>query len=470
MTDMRAYKPVKIVEVEISQALPTIHAMAEEGKISYQKALILARLHSYPIGFVEMGFIGGEIEPVQLAIELWAILGEQIKQHLSEDGMRKIQRLPSNGIQSEQPPKCLVDRQEVISQAPLISIIIATRDRGESLAVTLQSILLMEYPQFEVILVDNAPKTPETYDSFLEFQPSFSQRNINLHYIREDVPGLAVAHNRGLEAVRTPLVAFTDDDVIVDKYWLVELLRGFSAAPQAGCVTGLVIPMELNTPAQVLFEEFGGFTKGFSRLVYGNGIYKPSDPLFPYTAGRFGTGANMAFRTDLLRQSGGFDPALGVGTPTMGADDMAAFYETILQGYQLVYQPSALVRHQHRQTFQALKKQMLGYGVGLTAFLTRCMITNPGKVMDIGLNIPAGVRYALAGDSTKNKQKSNNYPRELEWIERKGMLYGPFAYLYSKWRYRHERIGNHRLGENKEPEISADYVINDWTHDYLRDK
>jgi hypothetical protein len=324
----------------------------------------------------------------------------------------------------------------MLVDAPTVSIILSTRDRVQSLSNAMKSILDLEYPNYEVILVDNAPKTSETLDFYNQSLEQFSRKNISLRYVREDIPGLAVAHNRGLQEVMGSIVAFTDDDVVVDKYWLAEIVRGFSAADAVGCVTGLVIPSELKTPTQVLFEEFGGFTKGFTQRIYDLGDHLPANPLFPYTAGRFGTGANMAFKTELLQKTGGFDPALGVGTPTLGGDDIAAFFGIIIQGHQLVYRPSALVFHQHRRTYEGLRKQMYGYGVGLTAFLTKCVMDNPGLIIDFASKIPAGVKYAFDPASKKNQHKTNAYPRDLENIERKGMLYGPMAYLLSRWRYR----------------------------------
>jgi len=122
----------------------------------------------------------------------------------------------------------------------------------------------------------------------------------------------------------TEIVAFTDDDTIPDRHWLTEIVRGFWAAPRVGCVTGPILPSELATPAQLWIEQFGGYSRGFKRRVYDLGVNRPPDSLFPYAAGRFGSGANMAFRRSLLLDLGGFDPALGGGTPALGGEDLAA--------------------------------------------------------------------------------------------------------------------------------------------------
>ena len=86
----------------------------------------------------------------------------------------------------------------------------------------------------------------------------------------------------------------------------------------------------------------------------------------------------MAFTREILDNMGGFDPALGAGTRAKGGDDLAAFARTVLGGGTLVYQPNAVVRHSHHHTFEALKAMAHGYGVGLGAYLTSLLWTQPG--------------------------------------------------------------------------------------------
>jgi cellulose synthase/poly-beta-1,6-N-acetylglucosamine synthase-like glycosyltransferase len=219
---------------------------------------------------------------------------------------------------------------------------------------------------------------------------------------------------------------------VVDPYWLIELVRGFSVADNVGCVTGLVLPLELETAAQLWFEEFGGFNKGFTRRVYDMGKNHPKTPLYPYTAGRFGTGANMAFTAAFLDSAGGFDPALGTGTPAQNGEDLAAFFQVVVRGYTLVYTPAALLYHLHRRDYPGLYKQIYTYGVGLTAYLTKSVFDNPRLLFDLVTKIPYGLYFTLNARSPKNRKKSTQYPRELTRVELQGMLYGPLAYLRSR--------------------------------------
>jgi GT2 family glycosyltransferase len=234
-----------------------------------------------------------------------------------------------------------------VADGPLVSVIVATRDRPESLRTCLDALLRLTYPRREIIVVDNAPTSNATMDLVTG---AFGHMP-HLRYTREDRPGLGRAHNHGLGLARGEMVAMTDDDVVPDPEWLTELVRAFAVDERVGCVTGLILPYELETPAQLWFEQYGGFGRGFNRRVFDLSEHRPADRLYPLTAGKFGAGANMAFRTHVLRSIGGFDPTLGPGTPTLGGEDIDAFFRVITAGYQLAYEPGAFVYHVHRREY-----------------------------------------------------------------------------------------------------------------------
>ena len=75
-----------------------------------------------------------------------------------------------------------------------------------------------------MVVVDNAPSTTRTAELVAELAATEPR----LRYVREDRPGLARAHNAALPHVTTPLVAFTDDDVLVDPRWLGRLVDAFA--------------------------------------------------------------------------------------------------------------------------------------------------------------------------------------------------------------------------------------------------
>ncbi|WP_431306387.1 glycosyltransferase family 2 protein, partial [Streptomyces exfoliatus] len=127
-------------------------------------------------------------------------------------------------------------------------------------------------------------------------------------------------------------------------------------------------PRRAGTEAQVALERHGAFGKGYAACTWSLRAPSP-DPLFPFTAGRFGSGANMAFRTELLRELGGFDPATGVGTPAHGGDDLLSFFRVLAHDRSLAYEPTAIVWHRHRRTPDGARRAGLGYGAGFGAYL-----------------------------------------------------------------------------------------------------
>ena len=76
-----------------------------------------------------------------------------------------------------------------------------------------------DYPDYEIVVVDNAPVTDATASLVGK------RAEQNLCYAREPKRGVAAAHNCGLERARGAIVAFTDDDVVLDRKWLIEISR-----------------------------------------------------------------------------------------------------------------------------------------------------------------------------------------------------------------------------------------------------
>jgi GT2 family glycosyltransferase len=297
----------------------------------------------------------------------------------------------------------------------------------------LDSILAGEYPadRFALIVVDNAPET----DATRLLVESYRQR-CEIRYLREDATGSASARNRGIREVETEIVAMTDDDTVVDRHWLTEVARAFAAFPGAATVSGLLLPMELDTPPQLWFEQYGGFSRGFDRRVFDLADNRPADePLFPWTTGLFGTGNNFAFRTAAIREIGAFDAALGNGTPALGGVDSEILLRTILAGHTIVYEPRAVVHHAHRPDYAALRRQIHAYGAGMVACHMKTLLARPSLSLDFARKLPLGLRFALASGSSKNASKRSDYPAELTRLELRGMLYGPLGYLRSRRKY-----------------------------------
>jgi GT2 family glycosyltransferase len=137
----------------------------------------------------------------------------------------------------------------------------------------------------------------------------------------------------------------------------------------------------------------------------------------------------MAFRPRVIERIGGFDTALGAGTPAMGSEDTLAFTQVLRSGGTIVYQPSAVVRHFHRRDLDGLRRQLVGYGTGLTAAYTALVRRNPLVLFPLARLIPAALRDLFASDSLRTATIRDDFPRELLSANRRGMLRGPRAYL-----------------------------------------
>ncbi len=321
-----------------------------------------------------------------------------------------------------------------------VTVAIATRGRPAALAQCIDSVRSGTEVPARIIVVDNAP----TDDVSERAVAQLGAGACPVVYLREDRPGLAHAHNAAIPHLDTPIVAFTDDDVLVHGRWLEALLAAFAADDATVCVTGMIAPRELDTLAQQWVEARAVFDKGLQRAVFDLAVPRPGDPLFPLTAGSCGSGANMAFRTGYLRAAGGFDPALGAGTAAMGGDDLAAFYDVVRGGHRLTYEPAAIVMHPHHRDYAQLRRQAYGYGVGLGAYLMRCAIDDPRMLAVLARNAVPAVARVSGGGREPVIPGLPPYPRDLVWAQRRGMAAGPYRYLQSRRRAARTALGQVR--------------------------
>ncbi|MFE1439894.1 glycosyltransferase [Streptomyces sp. NPDC058739] len=409
--------PVPVVDIDLARP-GEFRLPGDRGPVRPRgQARALVRLHGRPLGMVSAVDTSGPDGLWRaLAGTAHVELAEQLARHIAGDRTGP----PSDGGTERRPRPAV--RRHASHPAPVISVIVATRDRPEKLRHCLRSLLRSTYPEFEIIVVDNAPSDGAT-EALVRGE--FAGR---VRYVREPVAGLARAHNLGLTRARGSVVAFTDDDTLPDPGWLSALAEPFARDTRTGCVTGLIVPAELETQAQIALELQGGFAKGYVPRTWSL-LDPPADPLFPFTAGRFGSGANMAFRADVLRALGGFDTATGAGTPGRGGDDLLAFFEILTAGHTLAYQPSAIVWHCHRRTRDAVAAQAFGYGAGLGAYLTGALLRDPRRLPGLLRRLPRGIRYAMTRSRARGADPEAGWSRQLALLEARGMVYGPCGYL-----------------------------------------
>jgi GT2 family glycosyltransferase len=431
------FLPTRVLSVDVDALPPAIDA-GSAGGAAFRRASVLARVHTQPIGFVELDVRDGRIARERLADAIEAAIGDRIRGHLAADGLPGEWRStaaarPVAGPQTAtELPRCLAARAESLRQAPSVSVVIPTIDRPDALRICLEAVLAQSLPAFEIVVVDNAPG-----ESGAEAVVATLDRGSRtLRYEQEPRRGASRARNRGLATASGEVVVFLDGDARPDPTWLEALVAAMATPVDDGrvptCATGAILPADLRTEPQLWLEEWGGFAKGFERQIFDRNRHTTGSPLYPFAAGAFGSGASMAFRAAELRALGGFDVALGPGTPARGGEDLAAFVEVITSGGTIVYEPAAIVWHEHHATEAQFHSTIRAYGTGLAAYLTRHAARHPGDALRMAFAMPAALAYFFRSGSPRNMRRSARFPPGLWKDEVAGMLQGPFAYALGR--------------------------------------
>lgn len=412
------FSPALMMDVELSVPLP---AVSYDGW--HKRAWVLGRLHGEPLGACVVQVDEEGLTPGRLGALLWPELRRPVAERFAAAGLPEPDMLTGDGLVAEPSASpFLRRRREVLAAAPFISVVVCTRDRAAQLGTCLRHLDRQDYPRFEVVVVDNAP-TSDAVRFLVEGRPG----DVPHRYTVERRGGLSWARNAGVAAASGDIIAFLDDDEEPDPHWLAGIAGGFRRARDIGCVTGMILPTRLDTQMQEWFELCGGHGKGrgFSPDIFSrDGAQSPLYPLPP-----FGAGGNMAFRREVLAGIGGFDVALGSGTPARAAEDTLALTLVLLDGYRIAYEPAALVRHDHYADTDGLGRQLRGYGTGLTAFYGALLRHRPGVLPGLLRLLPSAAGYMRGAKA--DAAASQDFPPEFRRQQRRGMLSGPFAYARS---------------------------------------
>ena len=228
--------------------------------------------------------------------------------------------------------------------APAISVVVSTRNRGAMIEPALVSLLAMRHPSFEVIVVDQSSDTLS--DGLVRGMAAADSR---LHYLRSERTGLSRGRNDGIAASRGEIVAFTDDDCVVDREWLGAIERELND-PGVGGMFGRVLPSEYasRTGIDLAFKASQERVEYVGRCI-------------PWHVGH---GANMAFRRDALMAAHGFDELLGAGGLLPSHEDGDMSYRVLARGFRVVFSPRALVYHRQWRDWAERKHVERAYGLG----------------------------------------------------------------------------------------------------------
>jgi GT2 family glycosyltransferase len=391
---------------------------------SSRQARILIRTHRAPMGQVCVATMPLETLTARSRTAAKTTLAAALRQHAQWDESGHDPNAPRDWTAQMACPRYFRSR------GAGVTIVVCTRDRTAGLRNCLSTLQRVSYDPVEIIVVDNAPSDTATRQAVA----ALAEADPRIRYACEPRPGLSRARNRGLDQALHDIVAFTDDDTMVDPGWPSSIAAGFAADPETMCVTGLVASSELDTGPQRYFDSRYAWGEAFEPRRYDLAAYRHPSRLYPFSAGIFGTGANFAVRRSALARLGGFDPLLGAGSPSRGGEDLDMFLRVILAGGRICYLPSALVWHRHRADTQALGEQIYAYGYGLGAYVAKQLLNRqlPVSMLGQGFRQTNTVVGRMRQATHESQLRADG--RRLGLTEVRGVMAGALCYYRSSRR------------------------------------
>ena len=415
--------PTALGYVDLEAPLALKHPAPESAGPGCRDALVMVRLHGEPLAIIHVDGPLERASAATLSTAIWDGCAEEIRAHCERFACR-----PEPRGAEELLAGLLASREGCPGARPAsrdasVTVVIPTLGHPHKLARCLQTLRDADFANFDVVVVDNRPGIPGTQEVVKAFA-----EHLPVRYIAEPRPGSSVARNRGLSEAASEFVAFADDDVLVDPSWLSWLLDPFTD-PAVKAVAGMILPLELQTESQKRLEQYAGFSKGVTAHKYDLAEHRARNRLlYPYWGGMFGSGASMAFRRTEILSIGGFDPALGAGSPARAGADIEAFTAAILRGGQVVYQPRAVCWHEHTRDPNALRRTLFDYGAGFSAVLTKYLIHDVHFLPALARSVP----LAMVNRRKRRSTPSSRLPKALARVERHGMARGPWLYARSQ--------------------------------------
>ncbi|MEL6492351.1 MAG: glycosyltransferase [Cyanobacteria bacterium J06634_6] len=214
---------------------------------------------------------------------------------------------------------------------PFISVVIATRNRGDSVVHTVNSILKNDYPAFEIRVVD------QSADDVCEQKMRRYAEDNRIFYQRTRSVGMAKARNMAIAQSKGTLIAITDDDCIVSDRWLSAIHATFIAHPEVTIVFGNVLPGDYDATSGFI----PSYCRRHSKIV--------SDPLDKPDID--GIGACMAMRKSVWLTFAGFDEMLGAGSLLKSSSEGDLVIHALHQGQQVCENPDVFVVHNGFRTW-----------------------------------------------------------------------------------------------------------------------
>jgi glycosyltransferase involved in cell wall biosynthesis len=248
-----------------------------------------------------------------------------------------------------------VSRESQAAVPAAVSVVVPTRDRPAQLAKCLASVRTSVRDADEVIVVDSA--------SVAAADVAAQAASANARLVRCDRPGVDRARNAGWRAATYDVVLFTDDDVVVDEGWRDALAAAVVAHPDAGFVTGRILPPAGQAPSRDVAIKRDEHPEAYDATSVGN----------------LGHSASLGMRRTVLDQLGGFDEALGAGGRFRAAPEIDLFDRCFAAGLGGRYEPTAVAVHDQWRGPRRLILLEARYGFGNGARLAKLVRTDRAR-------------------------------------------------------------------------------------------
>src|ERR1051325_6236472 len=217
-------------------------------------------------------------------------------------------------------------------RTPRVSVVVASYNGGGTLRACLDSLLQLNYPDYEIILVDDG-STDDTQ--------AIAAKYPTVRTIVQKNMGLSIARNVGIQAATGEIVAFTDSDCRADVDWLFYLVNDLLSSGAAAIGGHNFPPPEDDWVAGCVAASPGA----------------PAHVMLNDRAGEHIPGCNMAFYKSVLNELGGFDPIF-----TKAGDDVDVCWRLQQLGHTIAFSHAGFVWHYRRASVRAYLRQQRGYG------------------------------------------------------------------------------------------------------------
>jgi len=219
-----------------------------------------------------------------------------------------------------------------LPRVPKVSVIVCSYNGGQTLEACLRSLKKVNYPDYEVVLVDDG--STDNTKEIVSHHPW-------VNAIHQPNMGLSDARNVGAAHATGEIIAYTDSDCMADPDWLYYLVGTLLSGNYAGVGGPNISPPAQNWQQACVAAAPGG----------------PSHVLLTDVVAEHIPGCNMAFHRWAFDKIGGFDPEY-----RKAGDDVDFCWRLQQEGEVIAFSPSAIVWHYRRFTLKAFRRQQEGYG------------------------------------------------------------------------------------------------------------